>query len=347
VSEERKFKGPLDTFFFKHSGEIGTPGDLGCGFSGRDLARRIVKSSAAPVNVAGGVAGKWKASFVALLTLLAATAAFMPARAAAYGAAQLDETGDKPPPSHRYILRLVRDETAIQGARAEIDALAAHKPPADDAMAQVVLKLEQDNAAFRYREAIRQQQVDMLQVATHPEITSSVINDAPPEIAYVLRDTVGAWWSIWRLAGIDEFNLVRIHPHQLDGAAPSGTLAAYYKASAAHYQIDWTFLASINFIESDFGRVTGPSSAGALGPMQFMPGTWTAYGAGGDVNSPKDAIDAAARYLFLSGARGNMDKALYAYNHDYDYVAAVNYYADVIRHDGTWLDRLYYWNTLG
>jgi len=141
--------------------------------------------------------------------------------------------------------------------------------------------------------------------------------------------------------------VVQIHPRALGQASPSSTLAGYYKASASHYQIDWTFLASINFIESDFGRVNGPSTAGALGPMQFMPGTWDAYGAGGDVNSPKDAIDAAARYLFLSGGRANMDKALYAYNHDLDYVAAVNYYADVIRHDATWLDRLYYWNTFG
>jgi len=42
-----------------------------------------------------------------------------------------------------------------------------------------------------------------------------------------------------------------------------------------------------------------------------------------------------------------MAKAIYAYNHDLDYVAAVNFYADIIRHDAGWLDRLYYWNTFG
>jgi membrane-bound lytic murein transglycosylase B len=291
--------------------------------------------------------GTWKASLAALLTLVAVAAALLPAGAAAYTGALTDEAGDQAPISHRYIVRLLRDEDAVLATKSEADTLAAQKPPPDNALAQTVLQLEQDNAAFRYREAIRREQVDMLQVATHTEITDAVIQDAPPELAVILRDTVGAWRSMWHLAGIDEFNLVRIHPRALAGAAPSATLAAYYQASAGHYQLDWTFLASINFIESDFGRATGPSSAGALGPMQFMPATWAAYGSGGDVNNPKDAIDAAARYLFLSGGRRDMNRAIYAYNHDLDYVDAVNYYAEVIRRDPGWLDRLYYWNTFG
>jgi membrane-bound lytic murein transglycosylase B len=289
----------------------------------------------------------WKASSATLLTLVAAATALLPVGAGAYSGRLTDESGDATPVASRYILRLQKDEATILAAKAEAETLAAQKTPADDPLAQVVLRLEQENAGYRYREAIRQQQVDMLQVAAQSEVADTVIQQAPPELAPGLRDTVGAWRSMWRLAGIDEFNLVRIHPRPLDGAAPSTTLAGYYKESADHYQIDWTFLASINFIESDFGRVTGPSSAGALGPMQFMPATWSAYGAGGDVNNPKDAIDAAARYLFLSGARKNMDSAIYAYNHDLDYVAAVDYYADVIRHDPGWLDRLYYWNTFG
>jgi membrane-bound lytic murein transglycosylase B len=289
----------------------------------------------------------WKAPCATLLTIAAAITALLPVSAAASSGRLTDESGDATPVAVWYIVRLQKDEAAILAAKAETETLAAQKLPADDPLAQVVLRLEQENAAYRYRETIRQQQVDMLQVAAQTEVADDVVKQAPPELAPSLQDTVGAWRSIWRLAGIDEFNLVRIHAHPLDGAAPSSTLAGYYKASAAHYQLDWTYLASINFIESDFGRVNGPSTAGALGPMQFMPATWTEYGAGGDVNNPKDAIDAAARYLFLSGARKDIDSAIYAYNHDYDYVAAVKYYADVIRHDPTWLDRLYYWNTFG
>ena len=291
--------------------------------------------------------GSRRASLAALLALFAAAAALLPAGAAAFAGPWTDGQGDKAPVSHRYIARLQKDEALILAAKAEADMLMAQKLSPENAVGLAVLKIEQSNAAFRYREAIRQEQVDLLAVAAQVDITDAVVRDAPAELAVTLSDTIGAWRSIWALAGIDEFNLVRIHPRPLGQAEPSSALAGYYKASANHYQLDWTFLASINFIESDFGRVNGPSSAGALGPMQFMPATWDAYGSGGDVNNPKDAIDAAARYLFLSGGRQHMDTALFAYNHDNDYVAAVNYYADLIRHDSAWLDRLYYWNTLG
>ena len=289
----------------------------------------------------------WKASLATLLTVASAVVALLPAGAAAWGTPRKDEAGDPAPAADRYILRLQRDEAAIQSAQAEANTLANQRPPAENTLAQLVFKLEHDNAAFHYREAIRRQQVDLLEVASQTELADAVIAQAPPDLAVIVGDTVGAWLAIWHLAGIDEYNLVRIHPRPLGSAAPSASLAGYYQASASHYQIDWTFLASINFIESDFGRVNGPSTAGALGPMQFMPATWVAYGGGGDVNNPKDAIDAAARYLFLSGGRRSMDTALFAYNHDGDYVAAVNYYADVIRHYPGWLDRLYYWNTFG
>jgi membrane-bound lytic murein transglycosylase B len=106
----------------------------------------------------------------------------------------------------------------------------------------------------------------------------------------------------------------------------------YYKAAEAEFGVHWSYLASINLIETRMGRIRGVSSAGALGPMQFMPATWAAYGEG-DVNSDKDAIRAAARYLKASGAPGDMVKAIWHYNHSYKYVRAVMHYADVMRAD--------------
>jgi murein DD-endopeptidase MepM/ murein hydrolase activator NlpD len=93
-------------------------------------------------------------------------------------------------------------------------------------------------------------------------------------------------------------------------------------------------LAAINQIETDFGKNQGPSSAGAVGWMQFMPATWTAYGVDGngdgakDPADPEDAIPAAARYLQASGAPGDWYRAVFAYNHADWYVRDVLALAD-------------------
>jgi hypothetical protein len=88
-------------------------------------------------------------------------------------------------------------------------------------------------------------------------------------------------------------------------------------------------LAAINWVESGFGANTGPSSAGAEGPMQFLPATFATYGVDGDQNgvrdidNPADAIYTAANYLHASGAPGVWHAAIYAYNHSDTYVADV------------------------
>jgi len=130
-------------------------------------------------------------------------------------------------------------------------------------------------------------------------------------------------------------------------AAPVATLRGYYREAQQKYGVDASYLASINFIESSFGRNNGPSSAGAEGPMQFLPSTWTDWGQGGNIYDPHDAIMAAARYLVHYGAPDNMRQAIWHYNLDYDYVDAVEFFARAIRADPAWLDRLYYWNTSG
>jgi membrane-bound lytic murein transglycosylase B len=67
--------------------------------------------------------------------------------------------------------------------------------------------------------------------------------------------------------------------------------------------------------------------------MQFLPSTWEAYGLGGDVHDPHDAVLGAANYLRASGAPGNYRAALYAYNPVNAYVTAVWRYAKtMMRH---------------
>jgi len=57
--------------------------------------------------------------------------------------------------------------------------------------------------------------------------------------------------------------------------------------------------------------------------MQFEPSTWALYGDGGDIMNPDDAIPAAARLLVASGAPGNLQQAIFAYNHSGSYVQLV------------------------
>jgi membrane-bound lytic murein transglycosylase B len=97
--------------------------------------------------------------------------------------------------------------------------------------------------------------------------------------------------------------------------------------------VHWTVLASVNFVESSFGRVRSASEAGARGPMQFLPSTWRVYGMGGDIDDPRDAILAAANYLERSGARSDLARALYAYNHSIPYVRAIRRFAARMRAD--------------
>ena len=77
--------------------------------------------------------------------------------------------------------------------------------------------------------------------------------------------------------------------------------------------------------------------------MQFLPSTWRAYGLGGDVHDPHDAILGAANYLRASGATRDLRRALYAYNHSTLYVDAVVRYAAQLRRDEDVFFAYYAW----
>jgi murein DD-endopeptidase MepM/ murein hydrolase activator NlpD len=106
-------------------------------------------------------------------------------------------------------------------------------------------------------------------------------------------------------------------------------LVALWQGAGSAYGIPWEVLASINEVESNFGRNMGPSSAGAVGWMQFMPSTWERWGldANGDGVAdpwnPEDAIYAAARYLAAAGGTQDISRGVLAYNHAQWYVDEV------------------------
>jgi membrane-bound lytic murein transglycosylase B len=115
---------------------------------------------------------------------------------------------------------------------------------------------------------------------------------------------------------------------------PAGYLRLYRQA-ATRNRIPWSVLAAIGKVESDHGRVrlpgvrSGSNWAGACGPMQLgcVPGSkagnaWARYGHGRP-HDPAAAIPAAARYLVDHAARRDLNRALFAYNHSWPYVARV------------------------
>jgi hypothetical protein len=126
-------------------------------------------------------------------------------------------------------------------------------------------------------------------------------------------------------------------------AAPSAELRRYYGEAQRRFGMNWSVLAAINFVESAFGRVRSESEAGARGPMQFLPSTWRQYGMGGDINDPRDAILGAANYLHRAGAPGDLDRALFAYNHSARYVRAIRRFAGRMRVDERTFLAYYAW----
>jgi membrane-bound lytic murein transglycosylase B len=105
-----------------------------------------------------------------------------------------------------------------------------------------------------------------------------------------------------------------------------------YRDAAATCPMPWVVLAAIGQVESGHGSNNGPSSSGAMGPMQFLPSTFAAYAVDGDGNgtadiwNPADAIYSAANYLCRNGAGGGpqaLYSAIYRYNHADWYVQLV------------------------
>lgn len=116
------------------------------------------------------------------------------------------------------------------------------------------------------------------------------------------------------------------------------TKRALAQKAASRYNIDWKILEAVWQVESGKAWITPITSyAGAQGPMQFMPGTWSAYAVDGngdgvaDINNAEDAVYAAANLLAQAGAAsGDVDSALFSYNHAQWYVDMVKAVANSI-----------------
>jgi hypothetical protein len=167
----------------------------------------------------------------------------------------------------------------------------------------------------------------------------AVLISAPPSASLTtlmsqVKSVIGKRGQVVNLVS---YGLATASQRPVSTNIPAGAPANYlnlFKASAAKYcpGMSWTVLAAIGQIESGDGANNGPSSAGALGPMQFMPATWAEWGINGfgppgppDIMNPLDAIPSAARMLCAAGAGtpATLRGAIFAYNHATWYVDEV------------------------
>jgi membrane-bound lytic murein transglycosylase B len=213
------------------------------------------------------------------------------------------------------------DRLAAQLTRAE----TAIRDPATPAGKLPALGRSQQRA---YRALIR-----------HPRLVPKVLAQLPPTLRRTVKANLLAGRELRKLNRPAR----RLPRWRILTPAPAGQLLAAYRTAQAKLAVPWEYLAAIHLVETRMGRIRGTSSAGAKGPMQFLPSTWTRYGRGGDIQATGDAILAAARLLHANGAPTDMAAALYAYNPSRRYVRAVSAYASQLRANQRAFLGYYHW----
>ena len=234
---------------------------------------------------------------------------------------------DAPVPSDPHQLAMVLTETnraveADSRAWLKTKPAAGAKPPE-----AIALRALYQQRIYRY-------------LRRHAALADRVIAAMPTSMRLQARDNVAAGLSLLRLAPKKP---PKTQPRIRTGTAVApGRLLQWYRQAQKRFGVRWQILAAVNLVESGYNRLRNNSYAGAQGPMQFMPSTWRAYGLGGNVRDPHDAIMGAANFLHASGAPGNDRHALYAYNPSTLYVDAIMRYARQMQRGS---ERFYvYWN---
>ena len=188
--------------------------------------------------------------------------------------------------------------------------------------------------------ALRQQRVYRL-LGGSPRLSRRVLAALPARLRAEARDNVLARRELGRIVSVKRGPPPKI---AIGAAQPADVLREHYRRAWRRFRVGPPLLAAVNFVESAFGRLRNRSISGARGPMQFMPATWEAYGLGGDVSDPRDAILGAANYLRASGAPADERAALLAYNPSPAYVSAISRYARLIRADWRAYYAYYAWS---
>ena len=237
------------------------------------------------------------------------------------------------------------DEPLVPGAGTPASG-AQPQMPADPT--QVAEGLVADEKALRdpstpeaaLLAAAHRQQAAYRAIGRHPEWDAVVEALVPPSLMSAYGHNVDARRQLTAMARPRD----TLPAWRIQAPAPPEELLGYYREAEATTGVGWNYLAAINLIETHFGSVDGVSTAGAQGPMQFMPSTFAGFGEGGDIRSPRDSIMAAGRYLAANGFVADSDRAIYRYNNADQYVRAVNDYAAVLAADPAAFAAYYRWD---
>jgi len=167
---------------------------------------------------------------------------------------------------------------------------------------------------------------------------AALINAPGDDLATLMsqiRTVIGVHGMVRNLVTIVEVTRLPVATVAISAGQVPANWIQLYQDSAQRYckGLSWTVLAAIGEIESGDGANDGPSTAGALGPMQFEPGTWAVWGIDGfgqsgkpDILNPFDAVPSAARLLCADGALNGapgLSGAIFDYNHADWYVSEV------------------------
>lgn len=167
-------------------------------------------------------------------------------------------------------------------------------------------------------------------LAIHPEWQAAVLAGLGTDVRPAVVNNLAAVNAL--ASGKHSPPADTLPPWRIVDPRPAAELLGYYHDAEKRTGVPWYYLAAINLVETRMGRIEGVSTAGAQGPMQFLPSTWASC-CQGDIRNPHDAIVGAAVYLRSNGAPGAIDRAIFRYNNDDRYVAAVKAYAANMKAD--------------
>jgi hypothetical protein len=219
---------------------------------------------------------------------------------------------------------------------------------ADDLVADEQALRDPSSPESALASAAHRQQAAYRAIGRHPDWDAVIQPRIPPELREIYDRNIDARRQLSAMARPKD----SLPTWRIDAPAAAEELLGYYREAEAASGVGWNYLAAINLIETRFGSIDGLSTAGAQGPMQFLPSTFAAYAEGGQINSPHDSIMAAGRYLAANNFANDPDHAIYRYNNANEYVRAVNDYAAVLAADpaafaGYYRWDVYYYSTAG